>query len=293
MFRGLGKGLKNAWKWLVDGFKGKRRPEPDPEPEPEPPAPPPPSFPDPVPPEPENVVVPVLMLAKDDPADDAYLKASVKYAFTLGAAWWKEKTSRTFKTDIKVFRSHLTQGELLSRATGNNLWFLLQDQAHNAGIIDNTDIHQAHYAIIPFMAAGGGMVGSENFNAAHILPGKACISGKEALVLLGLDPLKYGFEEPVWWFDSVSDATGALMHELGHMFGNGVDEPLPHTNTEIDGPTIMFNYWDFPEVGFNPEQVMILMGSKFLYPLPVNIVAPTPALIKQTRKPPKKKRKLK
>jgi hypothetical protein len=215
--------------------------------------------PDPEPAGDVYLVEPVLMLASDDFVLDAAKK--IKEAFVNGSLWWKEKTGKTFNVgEVKIHRSLLTRAELEAKGPGNNIWDYLQYEAGlPEGVIDNYDDHKAHYAVIPFLAAGGGMRGSEHFGAEHILPGKAAISGKEALVLLGDNPTHYGYDAPVWWFDEVREATGALMHELGHVFGNGVDQPLDHK----DG-TIMFGYWDYPNATFDLEQQSILDGSPFL-----------------------------
>lgn len=250
------KGFYKIKRWLRDFFRG-NKPLPTPEPDPEP-------IEDPY------LVEPILMLtASDVPyvADLATILSlpnKIKERFEEGSIWWKEQTGKTFRVGaVKVFKSARTKDQLeVEFQHPNDIWKTLQREAHEAGVIDNTDDHKAHYAIIPFIAAGGGMVGSENYGADYILPGKACTSGKEACILLGLDPGKYGFEEYMpmpWWYDEVREATGAKMHELGHVFGNGVDEPLHHKDN-----TIMFAYWDYPNIGIDLEQQDILDGSPFL-----------------------------
>lgn len=234
-------------KWLKAFFR-RNKPLPKPEPDPEPP-------------KESYLVIPILATPKDEWQVNPVL---VMERFEEGARWWLEKTGKTFHVGpIAVFTSALTRDELESRYVhGNDIWKHLQREAHDLGIIDNTDDHKAHYMIVPMIAAGGGMVGSENYGADFILPGKACSSGKEACILLGLDPAEYGYTEDMpmpWWYDEVREATGAKMHELGHVFGNGVDEPLHHKSG-----TIMFSYWDYPNIGFDEEQMAILDGSPFL-----------------------------
>jgi len=221
----------------------------------------PPVVADPEPKEEPYLVIPILATPKDELQANPVL---VMERFEDVAAWWYEKTGKTFRTGpIAVFTSALTRDELESRYVhGNDIWKHLQREAHDLGVIDNTDDHRAHYMIVPMIAAGGGMVGSENYGAGHILPGKAMIGGKEACILLGLDPADHGYVNDLpmaWWFDEVREATGAVAHELGHMFGNGVDQPLPHKDN-----TIMFSYWDYPNIGFDVEQIETLDGSPFL-----------------------------
>lgn len=207
-------------------------------------------------------VEPCLMMASDH--DTSYIKGFLKILeqrFREGAVWWEEKTGSKFNVGAaKVYISNETQAQLEAHDTGNNLWFFFQRAAHTAGVIDNLDEHVAHYTIIPFVAAGGGMVGMENFDAPFVWPGVAAISGKEALVLFEEDPTEFGFAAPVFFFDEQREATGALMHELGHVFVG-----LHHT----DSGTIMFNYWDYPSVGFSESQINLpprdgLVGSPFL-----------------------------
>jgi hypothetical protein len=215
---------------------------------------------DPVPEDRFYLVEPVIMVASDDVIYFNWPKI-IKERFEEVSEWWRMKTSKSFRVgQVKIHQSTLTREQLLSQFHENELWDYLQEEADAAGVINNFDDHRTHYAIIPHMAAGGGMRGSEHFGATHILPGKACISGKEALVLLNENPTYYGFPAMPDHFDEQKEATGAIAHELGHMFGNGVDQPLVHSS----GGTIMFNYWDYPHVGFSLEEISELNGSPFL-----------------------------
>lgn len=251
--------MKKIKGWLKAFFRG-NKPLPEPEP---------PIEPDPEPLEDPYLVEPILIItaSTEFPARSSVLLSLpnlIKLRFEEGSRWWKIKTGKTFRVGVvKVFQSSRTKEQLEDEFEHpNDRWKTLQREVHDAGVINNTDDHKAHYLIVPFVAAGGGMVGSENYGADYILPGKACTSGKEACILLGLDPSDHGYAADMpmpWWYDEVREATGAKMHELGHIFGNGVDEPLHHKND-----TIMFGYWDYPDIGFDWEQIEILNGSPFL-----------------------------
>jgi hypothetical protein len=74
----------------------------------------------------------------------------------------------------------------------NNIWFALQREAHDWGVLDNCDAKRAHDMTGLGGEMGGGMVGSENFDCVHMLPGKAAITVGLACVLLWLDPERHG-----------------------------------------------------------------------------------------------------
>jgi hypothetical protein len=188
---------------------------------------------------------------------------AVQSAFEGGARWWREQTGRTFEVaPVVVHRSPSSFDELLARhGETNNIWFALQREAHDCGVLDNCDANRAHYMTALGGEMGGGMVGSENFGCAHVLPGKAAITGGFAYVLLGLDPARYGHPAQPWFASERRQAIGALMHELGHMLGDGVAHPLDHTS---DDRNLMFGWWNWPDVSFTREQIGQLSGSPFL-----------------------------
>lgn len=188
---------------------------------------------------------------------------SVTSAFEEGARWWREQMGRTFDVaPTVVYRADGTFEELRRRhGESNSIWFALQRAAHDAGALDNCDARRAHYMVALGGEMGGGMVGSENFGCGHILPGKAAITGGFAYTLLGLDPTAHGLPEQPWFANQRRNAIGALMHELGHVFGDGVAHPLDHID---DGKNIMYAWWDWPDVSFTPEQIEQLKGSPFL-----------------------------
>jgi hypothetical protein len=188
---------------------------------------------------------------------------SVTSAFKEGAEWWREKTGRTFEVaPAAVYQSELPFEELQRRfGETNSIWFALQRAASDARVIDNCDTKRAHYMIALGGEMGGGMVGSENFGCGHILPGKAAITGGFAYTLLGLDPTAHGLPAQPWFASERRQAIGALMHELGHMFGDGVSHPLDHSEAERN---LMFGWWDWPDVSFTAEQIAQLKGSPFL-----------------------------
>jgi hypothetical protein len=188
---------------------------------------------------------------------------SVTRAFLDGAEWWQDQMGVTFAVaPTLVYQSPNTFSGLMKRhGESNNIWFALQRAAHEAGALDNCDATRAHYMIALGGEMGGGMVGSENFGCGHILPGKAAITGGFAYTLLGLDPTAHGHPAQPWFADTRRNAIGALMHELGHVFGDGVSRPLDHS--EADG-NIMYAWWDWPTVSFTADQVHQLRGSPFL-----------------------------
>jgi hypothetical protein len=210
----------------------------------------------------EYAVQPWIALTADaDLPEDA--ADSVTRAFLEGAEWWREQMGHTFEVaPTVVYRSVHTFKELRKRhGETNSIWFALQRAADKAGFIDNCDSKRAHYMIGLGGEMGGGMVGSENFGCEHILPGKASITGGFAYTLLEENPQHHGFEAQPWFADTRRNAIGALMHELGHMFGDGVSKPLDHTEADRN---IMHAWWDWPTVGFTPEQIEQLRGSPFL-----------------------------
>ena len=188
---------------------------------------------------------------------------AVTTAFEQGARWWRDQTGRTFEVAPTVlYRSDASFDELQKRyGETNNIWFALQRAAGEAGLLDNCDESRAHYMVGLGGEMGGGMVGSENFGCRHVLPGKAAITGGFAFTLLGLDPKRFGLPEQPWFANERRHAIGALMHELGHVFGDGVSHPLDHTN---DDRNLMYGWWNWPDVSFTPDQVDQLKGSPFL-----------------------------
>lgn len=187
----------------------------------------------------------------------------VQTAFEEGAAWWRKTLGRTFDLAPAVtYHSPLTFDELHAKhGDTNNIWFALQRAAHDAGVLDNCDAGRAHYMIALGGEMGGGMVGSENFGCSHVLPGKAAITGSFAYVLLGVDPKEAGLPEQPWFASERRHAIGALMHELGHVFGDGVSHPLDHTE---DDANIMRGWWNWPDISFTDDQIAELHGSPFL-----------------------------
>jgi hypothetical protein len=192
-----------------------------------------------------------------------HAEQDVQRAFETGAGWWREQMGRTFAVaPTVVHRSPSTFDELYRKhGETNNIWFALQREAHDAGVLDNCDATRAHYMIGLGGEIGGGMVGSENFGCKHILPGKAAITGGFAYTLLGLDPVLHGHPEQPWFANDRRNAIGACMHELGHMLGDGVSQPLDHTS---DDRNLMFGWWNWPDVSFTKEQIEQLSGSPFL-----------------------------
>ena len=193
----------------------------------------------------------------------ANAERGVQSAFEEGARWWREQIGRTFEVAPTVVHRSPSPFEELYKKHGetNNIWFALQREAHEAGALNNCDAERAHYMIGLGGEMGGGMVGSENFGCAHVLPGKAAITGGFAYTLLGLDPTAYGHPAQPWFASERRNAIGACMHELGHMFGDGVAHPLDHTS---DDKNLMFGWWNWPDVSFTPEQIEQLSGSPFL-----------------------------
>ncbi|MEO8456923.1 MAG: hypothetical protein ABI559_03820 [Chloroflexota bacterium] len=187
----------------------------------------------------------------------------VQTAFEDGATWWRKQMNRTFAVaPTVVHRSDHTFDELRKKhGEQQNIWFALQREAHDAGLLQNCDPERAHYMVGLGGEMGGGMVGSENFGCSHILPGKAAITGGFAYVLLSLDPTAYGHPAQPWFASERRQATGALMHELGHVFGDGVKHPLDHTS---DDKNLMYGWWNWPDATFTPGQIAQLGGSPFL-----------------------------
>jgi hypothetical protein len=210
----------------------------------------------------EYAVQPWIALCRDVPLPDGAAD-SVTEAFREGAEWWRKQMGVTFEVaETVVYQSPRTFKELTKRhGQSNNIWFALQRAAGEAGIIDNCDPKRAHYMIGLGGEMGGGMVGSENFGCAHILPGKASITGGFAYTLLGENPQHHGHPAQPWFADTRRNAIGALMHELGHVFGDGVSKPLDHSEADRN---IMYAWWDWPTAGFTPDQIEQLKGSPFL-----------------------------
>jgi hypothetical protein len=190
-------------------------------------------------------------------------ETAVQTAFEEGAHWWRQQMGRTFEVArVAVHHSQSSFDELRAKhGDTNNIWFALQREAHAAGVLDNCDAARAHYMAALGGEMGGGMVGSENFGCAHVLPGKAAITGGFAYVLLGLDPAHYGLPAQPWFASERRHAIGALMHELGHVFGDGVAHPLDHAE---DDRNLMYGWWNWPGATFTREQIAQLSGSPFL-----------------------------
>ena|SRR5438309_1947810 len=66
---------------------------------------------------------------------------AVQSAFEDGAFWWREQMSRTFEVaPITVHHSELSFDDLRAKhRETNNIWFALQREAHDSGVLDNCD----------------------------------------------------------------------------------------------------------------------------------------------------------
>lgn len=211
---------------------------------------------------PEYAVQPWIAVVRGAFVPDGAAR-SVTEAFETGAEWWREQMARTFEVaPTVVYESPLDYAQLAAKhGDPVAVWYGVQRAAHDAGLLDNCDPKRAHYMIGLGGDMGGGMVGSENFGCPHILPGKAAITAGFAYTLLGEAAERHGFPEQPWFANERRHAIGALMHELGHVFGDGVSKPLDHTE---DDRNLMRGWWNWPDVSFTPEQVALLTCSPFL-----------------------------
>jgi len=204
--------------------------------------------PAPTPPPPTSGVLPIIALRADLTGliSTQMLYDKALNDFKRGAEWWKSVTGKTFQVmnpRIVVW----TPEEFPDTDFG--LWHHLIDvQA------DKCDAGIMQYLHVLGANASGGMVGSENWGCNFILPGKACIADGFAFVAFGLDQTQFGFPPQDWWANTVDQSIGARMHELGHAFGNGVDQPLAHS----EAPSVMFAWWDWPNCTFFDYEIEIL-----------------------------------
>jgi len=152
---------------------------------------------------------------------------------------------------------------------------MLGEAAEFGGIgIDLLNPRRLYYTFFFGVNAAGGMVGAENWDTPGleepggdpwVLPGRCNISGGFAYTAVSIDPESVGFSAQPSTANTLSHAVGALMHELGHAFGDGFYAPLPHTDASPWLPNIMsYQWYQWPNVNFSVSQKATLKGSPFL-----------------------------
>lgn len=160
--------------------------------------------------------------------------------------WYEEQLGRTFDFRLVTFFSTYTEAEIKQFSDNEaQRWFELMEDATDQGTIDICDPTKLFYMISRIDNLSGGMVGAENWGCDFVIPGRTAITGHMGR-LLG-DTHDPDWNE--WWADERREACGGVAHEIGHALCEGM-----HHGTWEEGPSIMLNWWDFPEVDFRDRE---------------------------------------
>jgi hypothetical protein len=162
--------------------------------------------------------------------------------------WYAEKVGRTFRIKtIITHRGTRTRDEYMVIDGSFNKWKQAMQDFHDIGKLDICDPTHLYYLVTQETWYTGGMVGAENWGCEFIIPGRLCTTGIEA----SIKGNKQAPEGQAWWFDERREAAGATAHEIGH----GLAKDMHHGDfDDPEGPSIMLQWWDFPNVGFRPRE---------------------------------------
>src|SRR3990167_1456104 len=196
-------------------------------------------------------VQPILIWPASMAAIPGY-RAACDRTFEAVQCWYREKAGRTFtlKSTFEI------------RVPWDQFYFADMYQFCRRSPMapsNPCDPERIFYFVIPEpppgAAVGGGTYDPNVWGCPPGLPGRSCISGGMAHLLLGGDIAAMGYPL-VDWAREQRQAIGAVAHEIGHCVG------LPHPEDMTD-PTIMFGWWDFPAVGFQQAEREIVRASPF------------------------------
>ena len=222
------------------------------------------SNPPPPPPVEIYAAQPIIFLGADTVLDLASYQSQVDASFVVVQDWYKQQLGgKTFNLIGAVsFRSPLTEAQLAARyPNGIGMWVDGLGAAMVANNLTLCNDHRFYYFVTPLNNVAGGMIGAENLGCNFVLPGTASIPNHMGRLIGGIfDP-----NWPEWWADEIREAQGGVAHEIGHGLGGscttgnypgGGCNGLPHSQ----GPSIMFNWWDFGTSGvfFESEKTEIL-----------------------------------
>lgn len=130
-------------------------------------------------------------------------------------------------------------------AVGSNFEHLVVSELYARGYPTPPAQNEDGRSALIFVKGAGGWAGGREFPSAN---GGWAILGDWCI-----DSIAGNVPEGAYWWSGRRLQVGAAAHELGHTFGL----PHPDVNREL---TIMYNWWDYPTVGFLPSERAHLAG---------------------------------
>ncbi|WNG44020.1 hypothetical protein F0U60_07870 [Archangium minus] len=123
-------------------------------------------------------------------------------------------------------------------------------ELHRRGYPTPPAQNESGYSVVIFVKGAGGWAG-----------GRELGSGDGGWAILGdwaIDSLDGSVPEGAYWWSGRRLQTGAAAHELGHVFG------LPHPDAYGGSfaSSVMGNWWEFPTIGFNANDISLLFPAK-------------------------------
>lgn len=211
-------------------------------------------------------------------------KHASNYIFSVEAdnqRWFRDQLGATFTlstprlfTSLRVFDDIIDEANSdypRGQACGLNIWKIIMEEVKVYLNICRPDWTIMLYTFTPPMPEGdqslsglGGMVGKENFGCSYARPGVSADSGHKPFLACNYTAeqlISLGYSFPMWSAEWGAIA-GGYAHEKVHCWTD-----LPHTendpNTQVDEryESILFAYWDYPNVGFLPNEAQALLES--------------------------------
>ena len=199
-----------------------------------------------------RAVVPLLYLPIDFAGDEGDYVSGIKLSMQDIQIYFKRKVGETFALRNLVTRRgmlHSTSFEGLGAKEG------FQEVIQTCGYSPADKNRLFVCFVVAPKGWVGGTIGIDNwvgdFGSTYPWPGRTGLQGRGLDIICGLaDPAPSG----EWWSDETREWRGAIAHELGHAICG-----LPH-----QWDSIMMGWWDYPTVGFLPDEIEKLRASPFL-----------------------------
>jgi hypothetical protein len=201
----------------------------------------------------EHHIAPILFTPSDIPRDRSW-EYWVYRTFNDVRDWYaKVLGGRTFRTRSIIAHKNMRTCEEYDVIQGGfNRWKQAMTDFHDRGLIDLCDRTHLYFLLTQETWGPGssGMVGAENWGCSFIIPGRASTTGLEASVTGNKIPPP----SQAWWFDERREAAGATAHEIAHALAQDMNH-----GTWEEPPSIMLQWWDFPNVGFRTRETERLL----------------------------------
>jgi hypothetical protein len=221
---------------------------------------------------PDYSVVPILFSPTDWDVNSAEVQdeaASLRTALAeIQQFYGTSLGGRTFRLNaLKVVQGFGPKESYAIRWNGNNIY---EDGVEFTGNMEHEVVSELHqrgfptppaqnesgYSALIFVKGAGGYAGGRELGA-----------GDGGWAILGdwcIDSIQGAVPEGAYWWSGRRLQIGAAAHELGHTFG------LPHPDA-YNGDwetTVMGEWWNYPNLGFNPWEIQSLWSNKASFFVP-------------------------